>query len=117
MGIKATDETDAGSALRAKEMSAAQVFSSDVVMTLGVLNEARYWTMRRYFGVSRAQANLLTAVCVLASADVAYTTVRHAVRRPLGVTGADVTLGGLVVREVAYSIAGPGARNVPFIGG
>src|SRR4051794_4144307 len=112
----AMDDTDAGRVLRAEEMSAAQVFGSDVVMSLGVLNEARYWTMRRYFGVSRTQANLLTAVVVLAAAAAASPAVRHVVREPLGVSGADVTMGGLVVREVAYSIAGPGARNVPFIG-
>jgi hypothetical protein len=97
-------------------MSAMRAFGSDAAMALAVINEARYLVLRRYFGISREQANVLTAVVVFAGADAAYATMRHAVQSPLGVTGADATLGALVLRELGYSFAGPGAREVPFFG-
>jgi hypothetical protein len=117
MDTTAEHGTGAGGSPGVEELGAARVFSSDVVMTLALLNEGRYLLLRRYFGVSRDQANLLTAVIVFAGADVAYATTRHALHAPLDVSGADVTLGGLVVREAAYGVFGPGARGVPFFGG
>jgi hypothetical protein len=116
MDSTAVEGTSAEGAPDVGRLSTAHVFASDVGMTLALLNEARYLTLRRYFGVSREQANLLTAVVALAGADAAYVTVRHALHEPLGVTGFDVTTGGLVLREVVYGIAGPRAREVPFFG-
>ena len=85
-------------------------------MTLALVNEARYIILRRYFGVSRTQVNLLTAAVVLTGADAAYATMRRVLHEPVHVTSADFTMGGLVLREAAYAIAGPGARKVPFFG-
>ena len=113
-----TTETAGGTGVGASpdegELSAARAFSSDALMALAVMNEARYLVLRRYFGVSREQANLLTAVVVFAGADAAYATMRHTLRAPM--SGADVTMGTLVLREVAYGFAGPRAREVPFFG-
>ena len=116
MDTKAVEDTGAGGAPGVGQAGAAQVFGNDVVMTLAVLKEAQYLVLRRFFGVSRGQANLLAAVLVLGSADAAYVTVRHVLHQPMAVTGADVAMGGSVLREVAYGVAGPGARGVPFFG-
>src|SRR3954469_11415487 len=116
MDTSAVRDTGAGGSPGAGEVSAARAFGSDVMMTLALMNEGRYLLLQRYFGVSRNQANLLTAAIVLAGADAGYATMRHALHEPLGVTGADVGIGGMVLREAAYSVAGPGAREVPFFG-
>jgi|SRR3954447_6402610 hypothetical protein len=116
MDTRATEGTGADGSSGVKELSAARVFGSDVVMTLAVINEARYILLRHYFGVSRQQVNVLTVALVLTSADAAYLTMRRVLHEPVRVTAADVTMGGLVLREAGYAIAGPAARNVPFFG-
>jgi hypothetical protein len=116
MDTRAPDSTGIDGSTGVKELSAARVFGSDVVMTLTLINEARYLALQRCFGISRQQANLLTAALALTSADAAYAMMQRVLHDPVGITGADVTLGGLVLREAGYAIAGPGARNVPFFG-
>ena len=48
------------------------------------------------------------ALLAAGAADAAYLAARHAVRAPLGLSGSDAALGGLVVRESART-----SRPVP----
>jgi hypothetical protein len=98
------------------QLSAGRVFAADVRMTLALANEARHLVLRRYFGVSREQANLVTAALALAGADAAYVAIRRGLRAPFTLSREDVGMGGLALREVVYGIAGPQARDAPFFG-
>jgi hypothetical protein len=97
-----------------RRLTAGRVFAADARMTLALANEARYILLRRYFGVSREQANLVTAVLALAGADATYVAIRRGLRAPFALTREDVGMGGLTLREAVYGIAGPQARDIPF---
>src|SRR5512133_3775250 len=53
------------------DFGAGRLFVSDTRLALGALNYARYETLRRVFGVSREEANLLTFVLALGGTDAA----------------------------------------------
>jgi hypothetical protein len=91
-----------------------RLFLADSRLALAAVNEIRHWGLNRLFGLSREQANLLTAVVAFTAADAAYETARRVVRAPLGVSGADAALGWFTVREAALGIAGPQDRNAPL---
>jgi hypothetical protein len=95
--------------------AAARVFVSDVRLAAAVLNEMRRLTLRRVFGVSRAEADALTFVLALTAADATLRTARRAVRMTIPSRG-DAAIGGFLAREAALGIAGPAARKVPLAG-
>lgn len=91
-----------------------RLFLTDSRLALAFLNQGRYWALRRAFGVSREQANLLTAVVALAAADAAYETTRRVLRAPLGIDAGDAALGWFMAREASLRIVGPTDRDVPL---
>jgi hypothetical protein len=97
-------------------IGAARVFLSDARLALGVLNEVRHRSLRRTFGVSREQANLLTVVVALSATAAAYETAVRVIAAPFPMSGSDAAIGAYVVREVGLGIAGPAAREVPLVG-
>jgi len=97
-------------------MSAGRVFLSDSRLAFAVLNEARYLSLSRAFGVSREQANLLTFVLALGGTSAAFATARRIVRGPFPVSGSDAAISGFLVREAGLGMAGPAAREVPLFG-
>jgi len=96
--------------------SAVNVFIGDARLAIGALNECRHFALTRVLGMPRADANLLTFVLVLAAAESALATTRRVVHGPLPLSGADAAIGGVLLREAAFSVAGPAARKVPFAG-
>src|SRR5689334_1079029 len=93
---------------------APQLFLSDVRLALVVLNHVRYEALRWAFGVSREQANALTAVLVLSAADGLYMAGRKvADLRPPAVSASDAGIGAVALRDAALSVAGPANRAVP----
>jgi hypothetical protein len=80
---------------------------SDTRVVLALLNEARYRTIARTFGVSsRSQANLLTLVLAMMFADGARTRgtqVKQGARPP---TKIELALGLAVCRELLRGLAG-----------
>jgi hypothetical protein len=98
------------------EFDAFSLALADSRLALLVLNHGRHLVLRRMFGVSRAEANLLTAVLALGGLDLAYGTARRIIHTPIPLTGRDALAGGFVMREGALGIAGPGARAFPFAG-
>ena len=97
-------------------IGAARVFLSDARLVLGVVNEVRHRSLRRMFGASREQANLLTFVVVLTATGVAYEAAVRVIRAPFPMSGSDAAIGGYLVREAGLGIAGPAAREVPLFG-
>src|SRR5215207_10993559 len=93
-----------------------QLFMGDARIVLGMLNHMRYQALNRAFGVSREQANVLTAVMALGAADAAYESARRVTGLRPGVSRGDAALGLLAVREVALGVAGPSVRQVPGLG-
>ena len=103
---------------RAMETSARldtpQVFLSDARLALAVVNHLRYQALNRVFGTSREQANALTFVLLLGTANSAYETARRV--RGMRLRATDAGLGTIALREAALGVAGPGARQVPGFG-
>jgi hypothetical protein len=95
---------------------AVAVFASDARLGLALLNEARYLALRRAFGISRSQANLLTFVLALSGVHAAAGTAQRVMATRLPITGADTLMGGFVMREAGLGIAGPAARETPLLG-
>ena len=55
----------------------SQLFLTDSRLVLAVANHLRYQALNRAFGVSRDQANVVTAVLLLGAADGAYEATRR----------------------------------------
>jgi hypothetical protein len=96
--------------------SAGRLFLADARLALLVLDHGRRLSLSRIFGVSGRQADVLSLVLALSAAEAAYRAARRVAGAPLAISGADVALGGLVLREGTLGIAGPGARAVPSAG-
>jgi hypothetical protein len=94
----------------------SQLFLTDARLVIAVLNHLRYQALNRAFGVSREQANLVTAALVVGAADGTYEVARRLTRARLHVSGADAAFAAVALREAALGVAGPGARAVPGFG-
>jgi hypothetical protein len=93
-----------------------RLFLADSRLAFAFANHLRYLALKRVFGVSREQANLLTFVLLAGGAEAAYLGARTVVRAPLRVTGADAALGGAMLRESMFGMAGPASRETPMFG-
>jgi hypothetical protein len=93
-----------------------RLFVADSRFAFALLNSARYAVLRSTFGLSREQANIVTFIGALLTADAAYETARRVVRSPLDLSGADVLLGGFALREAALGVTGPPSRDVRLFG-
>jgi hypothetical protein len=91
--------------------------AADLRTTLLLLNEGRYWALTRMFGISRADANLVTLVALGALAQASHEQFQRMMRMPGGPTRADAGLGLAAINELAFGIAGPGSRQMPVFGG
>ena len=94
----------------------SQLFLTDSRLVLAVLNHLRYQALNRAFGVSREQANVVTAVLLLTAADGTYEVARRLTGPRLHVSGTGAALGAVVLRDAALGVAGPSARAVPGFG-
>jgi len=100
---------------RRADFNAAELFLADSRLALTVLSQARYLLLRRMFGVSREQANLLTLVLLVTGAPRVFTTAGRVVRAPMKFSGMDAAIGAYVLRSGAMGMAGPSATEVsPF---
>jgi hypothetical protein len=104
MAATPADRTDFG---------AGRLVLSDARLALGVLNYARYETLRRVFGVSREDANLLTFVLLLGGADLGLRGSRQAVRATRKLSRTDSAMGGFALRTALLGITGQSPRDVP----
>ena len=80
------------------------------------MNQCRHLALNRVLGMPREQANLLTFVLALAAADAAFATTRRVVHGPFPLSGSDAAMGGVLIHEAVFGIAGPAARKVPLTG-
>jgi hypothetical protein len=92
----------------------SQLFLTDSRLALAVLNHLRLQALNRAFGMSREQANVLTAVLVLSAADGAYEAARRIGGIRPHVSGTDAGIGAIALRDVALGVAG--GREVPAFG-
>jgi hypothetical protein len=81
---------------------------------MAVANHVRLLALRRAFGIDRSQANALTFVLALTAADASLRTARRMSHAAVPGRG-DVLLGGFLAREAALGVAGPAAREFPFV--
>ena len=98
------------------KFGAGRLFLSDVRLALALFNSTRYAVLRSTLGISREQANIVTFFGALLAGDAVYATARRVVRAPLRVSGTDVLLGALGIREAAFGITGPQSRDVRLFG-
>ena len=93
-----------------------QLFLADSRLVFAVLNHLRYQALNRAFGVSREQANVMTAVALLVAADGAYESARRIGGMRPHVSGTDAALGAVALRDAGLGIAGPNVRAIPGFG-
>jgi hypothetical protein len=111
-----TSSTVPAAGPRRADFGAGQLLLADSRLAYAVLNHVRHRALARAFGVTPAQANLLTFVLALGMADAAWRTAGRVVHAPMHITSSDMAAGAFAVRESAIGIAGPGARQTPLIG-
>jgi len=97
-------------------VSAERAFLYDVRLVLAVLNQARYPLMRRVFGVSRDQVNLLTFVLAASAVATTYEALVRFIRDPWPLDGTETAMAAAVVREAGFGIAGPRIRQTHLFG-
>lgn len=105
-----------GMATTSTEFGTSQLFLSDARLVLAMLNHLRYQALNRTLGLSREQANVLTAVVLLSAADGAYETTRRITGMRPHVSGTDAAIGAVALREASLSMAGPSVRAIPGFG-
>jgi len=93
-----------------------ELFLADARIALGLLNHWRYQALQHTLGISREQANVVTAVIVLGAADATYESVRRVAALRPRVGRGDAAIGVLAVREAGLGIAGPNVRKIPGLG-
>jgi hypothetical protein len=94
----------------------SELFLTDSRLVLGVLNHVRYQALNRAFGISREQANVVTAILLLGAADGAQEAARRIAGFRPHVSRTDAALGAIAVRDASLGIAGPSVRAVPGFG-
>jgi hypothetical protein len=100
----------------ANTFGTTQLAIADARMALGLLNHMRYGALERAFGISREQANVVTAVLLLAAADGMFEATRTVTRIRPHVAGTDLALGAIALRDVSLGVAGPADRTIPGLG-
>jgi hypothetical protein len=113
--MDATSATPPTSSARTRQHGAARAFVSDARLAATAANQLRLLGLRRVFGVSRTEANALTFVLALTAADGSLRAARRVTRAAVPARG-DAAMGGFLLREGALGVAGPAAREFPFVG-
>lgn len=73
--------------------------------------------MKRVFGVSQDQVNLLTVILGVSAAAAAYDAARRIIRVPWPLDdGFDTAATFFVMREGGFALAGPRARDTQLFG-
>jgi len=116
MAIPSAPDTHADHAALPQNFGTGRLFLADSRLAFAFANHLRHLALRRVFGVSREQANVLTFVLLAGGAEAAYLGARTVARAPLRVTGADAALGGAMLRESVFGLAGPASRDTPRFG-
>lgn len=97
------------------EFGGIRLLISDTRVGLLLLNEARYRSIHRLFGVDRDQSWLVSLVALGVLGHAAHNGLRRIAQGPNPTSG-DLLLGAGALREISYGIGGPSARNVPGFG-
>jgi hypothetical protein len=79
-----------------------------------LINDARCRTMERLFGIPRDEPSGLATLIALALLAEGFRT--HAPHRPTGLSSTALAFGFGTVREAAYDVAGPWARESSYFG-
>jgi hypothetical protein len=93
-----------------------RLFLADSGLALALLNHARYRALSRYFGVSRQNANVFTAILLITGGNVALERVTRIFRAPTGVTRGDAAIGFAALRGGVRHIVGPSVADTPLLG-
>jgi hypothetical protein len=93
-----------------------RLFLADSRLALALLNHARYRALNRWFGISRENANVFTAIVLLTGGNVALERTMRLFRAPVGVTRGDAAIGVAAVREGVARVVGPGVADAPLLG-
>ena len=95
------------------ESGGSRLLVTDFRVASLLLNEARYRTFERLFGIPRNQANLATLIAAVVLAEAAHDKLER-LRRVPPPTPAELALGGAVFREL---VLGPPTAARPVVPG
>ncbi len=98
------------------DVGGARLLVSDVRVALLLLDEARYRTVHRVFGVSREQSWPVTLIALALLAQATHDKLGPILTGPGGPTRADAALGAGALRELLIGIPGPSSRGTPLLG-
>ena len=90
----------------------ARLLVTDLRVGFLLLNEARYRTFERLFGLPRDQANLATLVAAVALAEAAHDKVGWLLQART-LAPAELALGGAVFKELVLGPPKPGRPETP----
>jgi hypothetical protein len=93
-----------------------ELLAADARVALLFADEARRRTLERLFGISRLDKSGLETLIILGLLAGATQRRVQSVRRPTPPTPIGVMFGIGLVKEAAYGIAGPSARQSPYFG-
>ena len=93
----------------------ADLFLADTRLAFLFLNEGRHRVVHRVFGVSRENENLLTLVLALSATSAALEGARR-LTRPIRVSGEQVGVGAIAVRQAGMVVGGPTVGATPMFG-
>jgi hypothetical protein len=91
----------------------ARMLFGDGVIVFLLLNEARHRTVARVFGVSRQDANPVTAVAVGVLAEGFHSSATRVFGAALP-SAAAMAIGAAALKEGAHAVTGEASRNTPF---
>lgn len=100
----------------AQEFGGTALLIADGRTALLLVNAVRHRVIARVFGIPEDQQGLLTLVIAMMLLTGAHGRVDRLVRARPSPTLADGLFGGVSVRELICSIAGPSARDTPMLG-
>jgi hypothetical protein len=99
-----------------EDVEGARLLTSDLTTLALLLNEGRYRTMKRVFGLSREQANLATMVLLLGVTAATRESAIKALKAPGGPTVPDVAIAMGISREALHAVAGRSFDKAPLFG-
>lgn len=100
----------------AEQFGGGRLLLSDLRTALLLLNHARHLALRRVFGLSKEEDNLLTLIILLLAANEVHDRATRLFKFSVAPTGGDWLLATGCVEELVNRVAGPAVRQTPQLG-
>lgn len=100
----------------AEEFGGGRLLLSDMRLAFLLMNDARNRAAARLFAVPQEQANLVTLVAVAMLAETGHRKLQRLLNVPSVPSSGEGLMAAAAMRELAWNVAGPPARDMPLSG-